>query len=71
MCRDAGLASLDRHLAMLYGQSWGMADAAKRATLLRTRDDFLSSRDACRSQSCIRTVYLGRMREVSDIMAAK
>ena len=71
VCRDAGLASLDRHLAMLYGQSWGMADAAKRATLLRTRDDFLSSRDACRSQSCIRTVYLGRMREVSDIMAAK
>jgi|SRR5688500_3344886 curved DNA-binding protein CbpA len=71
VCGDAGLASLDRHLAMLYGQSWGRADAAKRAALLRTRDGFLSSREACRSESCIRTVYLGRMREVSDIMTTK
>jgi uncharacterized protein len=64
------LAGLDRHLASLYSQSWGRADAAQRAKLVRTQQHFVDRRDACRSDSCKSAVFLDRMREVSDIMTA-
>lgn len=70
VCNNANLAKLDRHLAVLYGQTWGQGDAAKRKQLLGTREGFLARRDACRSDGCIRNAYLERMREVGDIMAA-
>lgn|GEM_PF-769508 len=69
VCGNRNLATLDRQLAVLYGQSWGLADAAKRADLLRTREQFIARRDDCRSDSCAVNVYLGRMREVTEIMA--
>lgn len=71
VCGNADLARLDRHLAVLYGQSWGQADAARRERLLSTRERFLARRDACRSDACVTGVYVRRMREVSEIMAAK
>lgn len=71
VCKSADLAKLDRHMGMLYGQSWGQANAAKRERLLGTRDGFLAKRDACRSDSCISAAYVARMREISDIMSAK
>ena len=71
VCKSSDLARLDRHLGVLYGQSWGQADAARRTKLLGTRDRFIARRDACRSDSCISNAYLTRMREVSDIMAKK
>ncbi|WP_294011720.1 DnaJ domain-containing protein [Sphingomonas sp.] len=71
VCNNAGLARLDRHLGVLYGQSWGQADAVRRARLLGTRERFVAQRDACRSDSCLSDVYTGRMREISDIMATK
>ena len=70
VCSNANLARLDRHLAVLYGQSWGQSDAAKRKQLLGTRDGFIARRDACRSDACIGKAYLERMREVGDIMAS-
>ena len=69
VCRSADLSRLDRHLGVLYGQSWGQADAARRAKLLGTRDRFIARREACRSDSCISDAYVRRMREISDIMA--
>ena len=69
MCGSADLSRLDRHLGVLYGQSWGQADAARRARLLGTRDRFIARREACRSDSCISDAYVRRMREISDIMA--
>lgn len=69
VCNNANLARLDRHLAVLYGQTWGQGDAAKRKQLLGTRDGFLARRDACRSDQCISKAYVERMREVGDIMA--
>ncbi len=71
VCKSSDLSRLDRHLGMLYGQSWGQADAARRAKLLGTRDRFIARRDACRSDSCLSDAYVGRMREISDIMAKK
>jgi hypothetical protein len=68
VCNSANLASLDRQQALLFGQSWGRADAARRAELLRTRDRFLTRRDRCRSDSCATTAYLARLRELSEIM---
>ena len=71
VCKSSDLSRLDRHLGMLYGQSWGQADATRRARLLGTRDRFIDRRDACRSDSCISDAYVSRMREISDIMAKK
>ena len=69
VCKNPNLARLDRQLAVLYGQSWGHADAEKRAALLKTREQFIARRDDCQSDSCAVNAYLGRMREVTDIMA--
>ena len=71
VCKSSDLSRLDRHLGVLYGQSWGQADADRRAKLLGTRDRFIARRDACRSDSCISDAYVGRLREISDIMAKK
>jgi len=71
VCGNRNLATVDRQLAVLYGQSWGLADAAKRAELLKTRQRFITRRDGCRSEACTLNLYLGRMREVTDIMAQR
>ena len=71
VCRNGDLANLDRQQALLYAQSWGRADAAKRAQLLSTRDRFVAERDSCRSDSCTSGAYLDRMREVSEIMTGE
>ncbi len=71
VCKSSDLSRLDRHLGVLYGQSWGQADAARRAQLLGTRDRFIARREACKSDSCISDAYVRRMREISDIMAKK
>src|SRR5687768_9616625 len=71
VCKSSDLSRLDRHLGVLYGQSWGQADAARRARLLGTRDRFIARREACKSDSCISDAYVRRMREISDIMAEK
>ena len=55
-------------MARLYSQSWGQADAARRADLLTTRGDCLSRRDACRTSDCIADAYLTRMQEINRIM---
>ena len=69
VCKSTDLSRLDRHLGVLYGQSWGQADAARRARLLDTRERFIARREACKSDSCISDAYVRRMREISDIMA--
>ena len=69
VCKNRNLAELDRHLGVLYGQSWGFADPEKRAVLLKTREQFIARRDNCQSETCALNVYLGRMREVTDIMS--
>ncbi len=68
MCNSANLANLDRQQALLYSQSLGRADAAKRAQLLGTRERFVARREACKTDVCTSAAYLARMREVSEIM---
>lgn len=71
VCRDSNLALLDDRMAVLYSQSWGRADQARRAMLLDTRNGFVERRDRCGSDSCIADTYLKRMREISDIMGGR
>jgi uncharacterized protein YecT (DUF1311 family) len=68
VCSDSGLAALDRNMAAQYGRAMARADPGQAALLRRTRDRFLSYRDHCPSRSCMGDAYVGRMREIRDIM---
>lgn len=68
VCNDANLAALDRHQALLYNQSWGRADRAKRAQLARVQRRLVSRRDKCTSEPCAKSAYLASMKEVAEIM---
>lgn len=69
VCRDPGLAALDRQMAEQYRTAIARGGPAQRRLLQRTRDDFLRFRDQCPSDSCIVETYRGRMREIRDILA--
>lgn len=71
VCSDAGLAALDRNMAAQYGRATGQATPEQRALLRRTRDRFLAYRDRCPNRSCIGDAYVGRMREIRDIMEGR
>lgn len=68
VCSNAGLAALDRNMAMQYSQAMAVATPEQRALLRRTRGRFLAYRDRCPNRSCIGSAYVGRMREIRDIM---
>lgn len=71
VCSDAGLAALDRNMAAQYGRAMSGASADQRALLKQTRDRFLRYRDRCPNRSCIGDAYVGRMREIRDIMEGR
>lgn len=68
VCSDPNLAALDRQQALLYRQSWGLADGAKRAQLMRAQRRMASTRDKCGSEQCAKNAYLAAMKEVAEIM---
>ena len=69
ICNSANLAALDRQQGLLYAQSLAKADEAKRSAILGSRERFQQKRNACRSENCLTTTYIARLREISDIMA--
>ncbi|MEO8176842.1 MAG: DnaJ domain-containing protein [Sphingomicrobium sp.] len=71
VCNHTYLAALDRQQAILYSESWGRADSATRAKLLRSHGQFIARRDNCRSESCTHGVYLSRLRQISSIMKSR
>jgi hypothetical protein len=71
VCSDAGLAALDRNMAAQYGRAMDGASPDQKALLRRTRDRFLAYRDRCPNRSCIGDAYVGRMREIRDIMEGR
>jgi uncharacterized protein YecT (DUF1311 family) len=68
VCGDAGLAALDRQMASQYYRALSAADGRQRSTLVSTRNAFLRYRDGCPNNQCMAETYLGRMREIRDIM---
>jgi uncharacterized protein YecT (DUF1311 family) len=68
VCSDSGLAALDVNMATQYRRALASASPEEKALLQRTRDRFLSYRDRCPNRSCMADAYVGRMREIRDIM---
>jgi hypothetical protein len=71
VCSNAGLAALDRNMAALYFQAMAGASPEQRDLLRSTRDRFIGYRDRCPNRSCIGDAYVGRMREIRDIMEGR
>lgn len=71
VCSNAGLAALDRNMADQYSRAIAGATPQQRQLLRRTRGRFLAYRDRCPSRSCIGEAYVGRMREIRDIMEGR
>lgn len=71
ICKDPGLAALDRQMAAQFGRAISTATPEQRAILQRTRSFFLGYRDRCPNNSCIGDAYVGRMREIRDIMEGR
>lgn len=67
VCRDQGLASLDRQMAAQYERASAAAGARQQAVLQATRNAFLRYRDRCSNDACIAAAYRDRMREIEDI----
>jgi hypothetical protein len=58
-------------MATQYRRAIGSASAEERAMLQRTGDRFLAYRDRCPNRSCIADAYVGRMKEIRDIMEGR
>jgi hypothetical protein len=68
VCRNEGLAALDREMSRQFYSALRGASPGQRAMLNRSRDRFLKYRDRCSSDACVADAYRGRMEEIDDIV---
>ena len=71
VCSDSGLSALDVNMATEYRRALSSASPDQRALLQSTRDRFLAYRDRCPNRQCIADAYVGRMREIRDIVEGR
>ena len=71
VCSEAGLAALDRQMAAQYRRAFAVASPDERALLRDTARRFYAYRDRCPTNACIGDAYVGRMREIRDIMEGR
>ena len=71
VCSDSGLSALDTNMAAQYRRALNSASPQQQAILQSTRDRFLAYRDRCPNRQCIGDAYVGRMREIRDIMEGR
>jgi hypothetical protein len=71
VCSDPGLAALDRNMAAQYRRSVAAASPDQRELLRETGERFVRYVNRCGSNSCIGEAYVGRMREIRDIMEGR
>lgn len=71
VCADSGLAALDVNMAAQYRRALASATPAQKAQLQSTGDRFLAYRDRCPTRQCMADGYVGRMREIRDIMEGR
>jgi hypothetical protein len=71
VCSDAGLAALDRNMDAQYGRAVSVASPEQRDLLKSTARRFYAFRDRCTDNRCIGDAYVGRMREIRDIMEGR
>jgi len=58
-------------MAAQFGRAMAEASPQQQAVLQQTRNRFLGYRDRCPNNSCIGDAYVGRMREIRDIMEGR
>ncbi len=68
VCSDAGLSALDLNMAAQYGRATAVASPEQRDMLRGTARRFYAYRDRCPDRQCIADAYMGRMREIREIM---
>lgn len=71
VCSNAGLAALDRNMAAQYVTAMSTASPSQKELLRKTRGRFMEYRDRCPNRTCIANAYVGRMREIRDIMEGR
>lgn len=71
VCSDPGLAALDRNMAAQYARAIAEASPEQRDLLRDTARRFYAYRDRCSDARCIGAAYVGRMREIRDIMEGR
>jgi len=71
VCSDSGLSALDVNMATQYGRAVSSASPEQQQVLRETRDRFVRYRDRCPNRQCIGDAYVGRMREIRDIMEGR
>jgi hypothetical protein len=71
VCSDAGLATLDRNMTAQYSRAFALASSEERDLLRETAHRFYAFRDRCPDNRCIGNAYVGRMREMRDIMEGR
>ena len=67
VCRNPGLASLDRQMATQFYRALSGASPGERLILQRSRSRFINYRDSCGSDACIAQAYRARIAEISEI----
>lgn len=71
VCSDADLAALDRQMAAQYGGAIAVASPDQRELLRDSARRFYAYRDRCGDNRCVGDAYVGRMREITDIMQGR
>jgi hypothetical protein len=71
VCSDSGLSALDLNMTTQYHRAQSMASPEQQALLEQTGRRFSAYRDRCPDRQCIADAYLGRMREIRDIMEGR
>jgi len=71
VCSDSRLAALDLNMANQYRRALTSATPVQRQLLENTRERFLAYRDHCPTSQCMADAYVGRMREIRDIMEGR
>jgi hypothetical protein len=70
-CADDRLAKVERIAKTFLSQSMGHADWSKQQLLLSARNRAVTSRNLCRSDSCVAEAYVRQIREISVIMEGR
>ena len=71
VCSESRLAALDLNMANQYRRALTAATPVQRQLLENTRERFLAYRDHCPTSQCMADAYVGRMREIRDIMEGR
>jgi len=71
VCQDSGLSALDVNMTTQYRRAFAGASPEQQDLLRSTGNRFAAYRDRCPNNACIGDAYVGRMREIRDIMEGR